>query len=476
MKLDGSQTKQLTEALMSAYPSQEKLEQFLLIAFEDKNLNKIAMGDNLETIVFRLIEDANAKGWLTQLIQQAYEYNPGNPDLQKFTLSQILTPCENQYLQEMKQAFLACCPQEWHDWVEDVDSLKKIFEQLQQLDNERVMLNEKTSDNQNVQFVKHLLLNETISTTPLKDSLEQWLKHSEPSFFLQSWLEPRKKEKKVSSEKHQSNIPTNLIIRLVTSSVNQRKRYLVSAWFVPDGRNHKIDLKLKNYEGYIPLQVGEKEDFSLKEIPLLIEEYFKEIKTKGYQLSSSTFTIVFFVPFKLLKEPIDCLKCQKIEGISIGAHYNVVIRHNKRSTNFEEDWRKKWESLEKKVRHSNTNTLVYRDGDHRELYTKLPNNSKIICIKLLQPPSKEVMEVIEQKSVPVIVLLRKNVESSSYQEEVQKLRKGPIAGLINRIKEKRTQAINDNTKQHIGHHLTLLWENPYLLPPDTNFAYSNPKS
>lgn len=80
MKLTGRQYKQLTEALLDAFPSQQRLAE--LVKFRlDKNLNAIAMGEDLQAIVFRLIGAAEAEGWVEQMIAAARESNPGNPSL-----------------------------------------------------------------------------------------------------------------------------------------------------------------------------------------------------------------------------------------------------------------------------------------------------------------------------------------------------------------------------------------------------------
>ncbi|NJN11049.1 MAG: hypothetical protein HC815_24925 [Richelia sp. RM1_1_1] len=79
-KLTSQQREELKNALISAFPSKSKLK--MLLSYQlDKNLDAIAMGDNLEEIVFNLIETASAEGWLDKLIKGARKSNPGNQDL-----------------------------------------------------------------------------------------------------------------------------------------------------------------------------------------------------------------------------------------------------------------------------------------------------------------------------------------------------------------------------------------------------------
>ncbi len=87
MKLNASQFKQLTDALIDAFPEQIRLAEVLKFRC-NKNLNAYAMGNDLKAIVFRLITAAEAEGWVDELIAGARESNPGNPKL--FVLAQEL--------------------------------------------------------------------------------------------------------------------------------------------------------------------------------------------------------------------------------------------------------------------------------------------------------------------------------------------------------------------------------------------------
>jgi formylglycine-generating enzyme required for sulfatase activity len=72
----------LREALLDAFDRQ-KLKMMLSDELNEK-LDKIVGGENNEDIVFNLIEWAEENGRLPELIQGAFNSNPGNPKLQKF--------------------------------------------------------------------------------------------------------------------------------------------------------------------------------------------------------------------------------------------------------------------------------------------------------------------------------------------------------------------------------------------------------
>jgi hypothetical protein len=95
MRLTGQQYKQLREALLEAFPSKQRLSELVRFNF-DKNLDAIALGDDLQEIAFKLIGAAEAEGWVERLIVAARESNPGNSRLfvfaQEFNLATPMPP------------------------------------------------------------------------------------------------------------------------------------------------------------------------------------------------------------------------------------------------------------------------------------------------------------------------------------------------------------------------------------------------
>ena len=83
MTLTRHQRKQLKEAFKDAFRTKAKLQQFVQYEL-DNNLDSIALGDDLEELIFKLIENADSRGWETKLIFAARESNPDNPKLSAF--------------------------------------------------------------------------------------------------------------------------------------------------------------------------------------------------------------------------------------------------------------------------------------------------------------------------------------------------------------------------------------------------------
>ncbi|MEO1743837.1 MAG: effector-associated domain EAD1-containing protein [Cyanobacteria bacterium J06629_9] len=86
MEISGNQYEQLQEALLSAYPTPQKLKMMLRLTL-NLPLDRYAEGSDYEQVVFNLIGKLESDGKLDDLVQAAYNKNPGNPKLKAFVAS-----------------------------------------------------------------------------------------------------------------------------------------------------------------------------------------------------------------------------------------------------------------------------------------------------------------------------------------------------------------------------------------------------
>jgi V8-like Glu-specific endopeptidase len=77
----GVQYEEVWKVLYTGY-SKKSLEQMLRFRL-DIDLDSIVAGGPMRDIVFDLLSQAEREGWTTDLIREAYRYNPRNPDLLK---------------------------------------------------------------------------------------------------------------------------------------------------------------------------------------------------------------------------------------------------------------------------------------------------------------------------------------------------------------------------------------------------------
>ncbi|MBB5048047.1 hypothetical protein HNR60_002808 [Rhodopseudomonas rhenobacensis] len=85
--LTGSQFKSLHQALVDAF---DRVTLAMMLKFElDKQLSRIAGPDDIDAVVFKLIEKSEMQGWTLDLVRAARTTNPGNPKL--FEVAQSLS-------------------------------------------------------------------------------------------------------------------------------------------------------------------------------------------------------------------------------------------------------------------------------------------------------------------------------------------------------------------------------------------------
>lgn len=80
MELRGDQYEMLVNALTSAFPTKQRLERMIRYKF-DLNLENISLGENLTDVVFDIVQEAEANGWVEELVFKARQSNPKNPKL-----------------------------------------------------------------------------------------------------------------------------------------------------------------------------------------------------------------------------------------------------------------------------------------------------------------------------------------------------------------------------------------------------------
>ncbi|MCW3055963.1 MAG: ATPase [Chthonomonadales bacterium] len=113
--LSGQQFKQLHTAFLSAFPTIVSLEQLVALGL-DQNLNAIASGGTLSTTVFQLLQWAEATGRTQELIEAAYNFNPGNPLLRRLVdetadpISESELPLSGTQIEQFRQALQSAFP------------------------------------------------------------------------------------------------------------------------------------------------------------------------------------------------------------------------------------------------------------------------------------------------------------------------------------------------------------------------------
>ena len=102
MPLSAPQRKQLSSALLSAFPREIDLARMVAFGFDDITLAQVAGSGPLNDVVFNLLGWAKAHGRENDLIAQAYAQNSTNPELRAFV--EEVRPQLDQIRQEQERA------------------------------------------------------------------------------------------------------------------------------------------------------------------------------------------------------------------------------------------------------------------------------------------------------------------------------------------------------------------------------------
>jgi hypothetical protein len=255
---------------------------------------------------------------------------------------------------------------------------------------------------------------------------------------------------------------------------SKKDYYFVDAWLITDADTYHY------HDNPDCKQIHKsKEDFTWKEISCEINNFLNQIG----EYSSSKLTIEIFLPLDLINEAVDSWESENEFGLKVKLNneYNVVVRSTERLlptyNRYTGFWQEKWTTLQDIIKNSVLNAFVlHQDDDLKKLFTELKKENKI-GIKLQTTPIKtgkgSVFAVILSTAIPVALWLRCHLPNCN--EQIDALLECCIYELIENVGKKRLEAFPKPQDSHIGHHISLLWEDPYRLPPGTYDLLSMPK-
>ena len=473
-KLSGKERRKIRQAIISAYPNIAELRMMV----DDElncNLDSIAGDSNLEQVVFNLINTSEAQGWLEDLIRAAIKSNPGNSDLKviaekllpDISLLKILKPFEHKYMKEMYEVYKAIYYESYSDNVWDNETPNNLNELLEKI----IDIPNSNHEESILQFLVSFLIKTEKELTPIKDELIEWGELHYSNNFSQ--LLDKERNKIQQKEQEQKNKPSYLIV-VLKPHLTDKELYFFQAWFIPNGEIGKFHPQTG--QGYIPLTL-EKEGYKKFEetkIANFLASCFNQI-CEHSTFSRGQTKIQFFLPYELLNQPIDNWKIPEDEDdipSPIGREYNVILRLYKRLIKYKHttEWKKKWDNLEKS--HCSECFVSVDDYNCEELYEKLYQEvlKKSIACRLMKPPSGKILKYINKSAIPAALWIREELEKDYTQTELNQLFEFSMIELPEKIRDKRQDAAGDSDKRsHIGNHISLLWENPYILPPKIEY-------
>lgn len=503
MVLPGKAIEKIRTALKSAFPNRDKLVRMLRIHLDIEE-SDVPNNSDYSQVIFDLIIRLEQEEWISDLIEGALKEAPGNSALQNLPeiLIQIINEkltskdddslikllpklnicslyilliklinLDEKFFRQIKQLYLKYYPESvWYeDWEDTIPST--ITEILNTL--------KKKSQNNEIEYIVNFvscllkfLLEQEKNSNPILEQLKSWVQRNTNNCLTLSTsiVNPN------TTRNELNTVPTHLLILLSPSQQHQNKYYFVSAWFIYDGRNDEFNYQTA--KGYKPLELQnqEKEIFSLAEISILIDDYIEQV-IPYLNDNSAQPTIEIFLPYGLLNEAIDTWEIQNEDfPVSIGSLYKVIVRSSNRLNKyrFRNVWVQKWNTL---ISLTQDNCFQYFiSGDFpsgAELFSKI-NQDDVVALTLIKAvPTEEYFKAINTTALPLALWFRQELNVPNFEAEIKELLKCLITEIPERVRQRRSSDFSCDYEQRIGHHLSLLWENPYIVPPSKR-EYTTP--
>jgi vWA-MoxR associated protein C-terminal domain/vWA-MoxR associated protein middle region (VMAP-M) 1 len=349
-------------------------------------------------------------------------------------------------------------------------------------------------------FVRYLIELSIDQELPIRAvaKLKEWEKDNIPESELTAIKAEVEREQAERSKQESC-----LLIKVYSSGIDE---YHIKAWHIPDRKNYRQNWP----EGAKPVQVveGETDATQTKSAEELepdsrrekigkppypavkIKTVIQQIHQQCCQVYEAPALVEVFLPQSLMNTDIDSWRLQEENELPLfGTRYPVILRSSDRLT--KRYWRRreqksKWEAVERLLRSSAKS--AFRDGDPSDVielqlqgeeYSDLdnPEAQDAVGLKLMQPSSvageglNDLFEtVLMQSALPLMIWARQSEVDLECSTSIDQVLSCLLERLPKDLKSHRLEAFRKKQKKqgcHIGNHLSLLWDDPQLIPPDS---------
>ena len=289
---------------------------------------------------------------------------------------------------------------------------------------------------------------------PMYQQIESWVKYRGFKFeHLLNCATLEKRERNISS----AYASEHLVVE-VRPDEQEEEGVCISIWTIGDRQTYDPE------EPYPPLLQGK--TLTLSELPDFIETWLEDESTLKEPM------VHFFVPRAWLACNFD--SCRTESELTLGSQYKLVMRTDLNQSptgkQYYKRWQDKWQLLEAKALHIAQTTFVRADATKKaQLFTKLKSAEMAILENLTEAQVKDVFTFISKKTaLPVVLWVRR----SELNNVVNCVLDRTVAELPERILQERCDALDDeNNNNGLGYHLSLVWEDPKIVPPTMNLPF-----
>ena len=225
-----------------------------------------------------------------------------------------------------------------------------------------------------------------------------------------------------------------------------------------------------------------KTNFSKQEIQPILTELIERCLSK---IGNSQLVIECFTSLELLSINIDCWEHEdwgdiyqiKRHPCIDNIHIRCLLRLEQKYEILKKRWREKWEAVQNSL--NNLDEITEKKGikDCRWLFSQNTTLWGNLCTSNLEQQQKLFRQILKY-GIPIAMWSRCHKKEQHHRQEINNLISqcsGKVKLLPEQVKQRRNNAPSNlkNEPENLGHHLSLLWEDPYRLPPISRFNHLN---
>jgi vWA-MoxR associated protein C-terminal domain/vWA-MoxR associated protein middle region (VMAP-M) 1/Effector-associated domain 9 len=331
------------------------------------------------------------------------------------------------------------------------------------------------------EFIAHLV--KKTSSPALANALNQWGQQYRDGI---DWLKLHDESQSAQNKKLENAQPA-IFMKITrhdeasTQSAEGELYYQLNAWLIED-----LDIYQQRKAGYHALvstdsleaQPCSLEDL-LQKMPELLNHFLAE-RTRLCESCENFPQIHVFLPLELMHLGVEAWQLNPPSGRRlakcIGHEHVVVLRcahRYERTYTKVPGWRKLWKRHQSVLAKRASDVFVSgHDEDLDELVDILEEavqpESNIVGLHLTQPPVdiEEFCYELLESGLPLAVWRRQDLQASAQGADWPVLlTKCCLEKLPQTVQQERSSAKRKSEDSHLGHHLSLLWDDPNLVPP-----------
>ncbi|MGD1806712.1 trypsin-like peptidase domain-containing protein [Dapis sp. BLCC M126] len=299
-----------------------------------------------------------------------------------------------------------------------------------------------------------------------RKKLAHWLKSyvKDTKAFLEEVQEEQAiKNQQLSQTEEQESYPYILVKVLEKSS-----SFSVNAWLIEDAGTYNFETPTGLH--CLTDAEGEPIDKKLQKLSELMDDWLNN-KIYNILIKDNIVKLIHcFLPTKLLAfASIDklILEMSSVEA-TWGGEYQVTVGFSERLYAKDEKtnrWRGKGKIFREKLEETSNKVLksIENNNSVKRLYKEL-KESDGACLKMAMRESKpeQTMNLLLEAGIPLALWLREKVEDVGCLDNICQY---SLNMLREHIKTQRLDAWEQEIDTHVGNHLSLLWDDPNLVPP-----------